>query len=96
MGLYCAYKVGYLAWSPLATILSVFLLITVYTRVVLYFSHETTANLSVLATSEAPAFAAFTACTRRDRAYKEDKLRHYGLTREGSVSDRQKDWIKVA
>ena len=56
-----------------------------YTRVVLYFSHETTANLSVLATSEAPAFAAFTACTRRDTAYKDDKILKYGLTREGSV-----------
>ena len=50
-----------------------------------YFTHETTANLSVMPTSEAPAFAAFTACTRRDQAYKDDALEKYGLTRKGFV-----------
>ena len=48
-----------------------------------YFSYETTANLSMVPTSEASAFAAFTACTRRDQAYKDEKLDEYGLTREG-------------
>lgn len=61
------------------------LFVPVYLTVERYFTHETTANLSVMPTSEAPAFAAFTACTRRDQAYKDDALEKYGLTRKGFV-----------
>ena len=46
------------------------LVIPVYVTVDRYFTHETTANLSTMPTSEAPAFVAFTACTMRDQAYK--------------------------